>query len=127
MSQILLIEDHPTNRKLMTGILTSVGNDVYEAVTAESGIEEAISRKPDLIVLDIQLPGNDGLSVVRALRARGDTKHIPFLAVTARAMSGDKEVILGAGCDGYVSKPISYKLFLDEVLRLLERSDGSNQ
>ena len=127
MSQILLIEDHPTNRKLMTGILTSVGNDVYEAVTAESGIEEAISRKPDLIVLDIQLPGNDGLSVVRALRARNDTKHIPFLAVTARAMSGDKEVILGAGCDGYVSKPISYKLFLDEVLRLLERSDGSNQ
>ena len=124
MSQILLIEDHPTNRKLMTGILTSAGNDVYEAVTAESGIEEAITRRPDLIVLDIQLPGNDGLSVVRALRARADTKHIPFLAVTARAMSGDKEVILGAGCDGYVSKPISYKLFLYEVIRLLDRPES---
>ena len=127
MSQILLIEDHPTNRKLMTGILSAAGNDVYEAVTAESGIEEAITRMPDLIVLDIQLPGNDGLSVVRALRARTDTRHIPFLAVTARAMSGDKEVILGAGCDGYVSKPISYKLFMEEVVRLLERTDGSPQ
>ncbi len=122
MSTILLVEDHPTNRKLMTGILTSAGNEVFEVTTAEDGIVEAIARMPDLIVLDIQLPGNDGLSVVRALRERTDTCHIPILAVTARAMSGDKESILEAGCNGYVSKPISYKFFLEEVLRLTARS-----
>ena len=124
MSKILLVEDHPVNRKLINGILTTAGNDVQEATTAERGIELAISWVPHLIVLDIQLPGSDGLTVVRALRARPDTKHIPILAVTARAMSGDKEVILAAGCDGYVSKPIAYKLFLDEVARLTSSASG---
>lgn len=118
MSRILMIEDHPTNRKLIGDILRLAGHEVREAVTADEGIPIAIAERPDLIVLDIQLPGTDGLTATRLLRAAAGTRSIPILAVTAQAMRGDEKRILAAGCDGYVAKPIAYKLLLAEVARL---------
>jgi CheY-like chemotaxis protein/two-component sensor histidine kinase len=120
MSRILMIEDHPTNRKLIGDILRRAGHDVREATTADEGIPIAIAERPDLIVMDIQLPGTDGLTATRLLRANLQTRNIPVLAVTAHAMRGDEKRILAAGCDGYVAKPISYQALLAEVTRLTE-------
>ena len=122
MSRILLIEDHPTNRKLIGDILRRAGHEVQEAATADEGIPLAIRERPDLIVMDIQLPGTDGLAATRLLRNGAATSSIPILAVTAYAMRGDEKRILAAGCDGYVAKPISYKLLLAEVTRLTSRN-----
>lgn len=118
MSRILMIEDHPTNRKLIGGILRRAGHEVREAATADEGIPIAIAERPDLIVMDVQLPGTDGLTATRLLRGDAATRGIPILAVTAQAMRGDEKRILAAGCDGYVAKPIAYKLLLAEVARL---------
>jgi two-component system cell cycle response regulator DivK len=120
MSRILMIEDHPTNRKLIGDILRRAGHDVLEATSADEGIPIALAEHPDLIVMDIQLPGTDGLAATRLLRQNAETHTIPILAVTAHAMRGDEKRILDAGCDGYVAKPISYKVLLDEVARLLQ-------
>lgn len=119
MSRILLIEDHPTNRKLIGDILRRAGHDVREAISADIGVPLAVADRPDLIVMDIQLPGTDGLTATRLLRADDATRAIPILAVTAHAMRGDEKRILAAGCDGYVGKPIAYKLLLAEVNRLV--------
>lgn len=119
MSRVLLIEDNPTNRKLIGDVLRRAGHDVREAFSADEGIPVAVALHPDLIVMDIQLPGTDGLTATRLLRADHATRDIPILAVTAHAMRGDEKRILAAGCDGYVAKPIAYKLLLAEVNRLL--------
>lgn len=118
MSRILLVEDHPANRKLIGYILRRAGHEVREATTADEGIPMAIAEHPDLIIMDIQLPGTDGLAATRLLRADPGTRSIPILAVTAHAMRGDEKRILAAGCDGYVAKPIAHQLLLDEVARL---------
>jgi two-component system cell cycle response regulator DivK len=120
MSKILLIEDNRANRKLMGGHLRRAGHDVHESGTAEDGIAAALSQSFDLVVMDIQLPGTDGLSATRLLRSTASTESIPVLAVTAHAMRGDEDRILAAGCDGYVAKPIAYREFLAEVARLLD-------
>lgn len=113
-----MIEDHPANRKLIGGILRRAGHEVREATNADEGIPIALAEHPDIIVIDIQLPGTDGLTATRLLRADAATRSIPILAVTAHAMRGDEKRILAAGCDGYVAKPIAYKLLLAEVTRL---------
>lgn len=118
MSRILLIEDHATNRKLVGDILRRAGHEMREATTADEGIPIAIAELPELIVMDIQLPGTDGLTAARLLRAKSGTRGIPIFAVTAHAMRGDEKRILAAGCDGYVATPISYKQLLEEVTRL---------
>lgn len=118
MSRVLLVEDHPTNRKLIGDILRRAGHEVREATTADEAIPIALAELPELILMDIQLPGTDGLTATRLLRADPKTRGIPILAVTAHAMRGDEKRILEAGCDGYVAKPIAYKLLLAEVTRL---------
>ncbi len=117
--RILIIEDNAANRKLIGGHLQRSGYAVQEAEDADKGIARALAEPFDLIVMDIQLPGTDGLTATRLLRANAKTARIPILAVTAHAMRGDEGRILAAGCDGYVAKPIAYKEFLATVATLL--------
>jgi two-component system cell cycle response regulator DivK len=122
--RILLVEDNPANRKLAGDILRRAGHTVLEAETADAGIALALAEPLDLVVMDIQLPGTDGLTATRLLRANATTRVLPVLAVTAHAMRGDEQRMREAGCDGYVPKPIAYKYFLSEVERLLSRVVG---
>ncbi len=119
MKRVLLVEDNAANRKLISGHLRRAGHDVQEVETADAAIALAMAEPFDLIVMDIQLPGTDGLTATRLLRASPSTRAVPILAVTAHAMRGDEKRILAAGCHGYVAKPIAYKEFLAVVARLL--------
>ena len=112
---ILLIEDHPLNLKLLRDLLRVVGYHTVEATTAQAGIDAALAHKPRLVLLDIQLPDSDGLEVLTRLRSDPRTAAIPVLALTASAMSHDRERILDAGFDGYLAKPIDIWVLLDEV------------
>lgn len=114
--KILVVEDNDMNMQLVEFLLEEGG---YEIVKASSG-EEALTithegAAPDLILMDIHLPGMDGLSVVRAMKADARTARIPILALTAHAMRGDRDRFLEAGCDGYISKPIDVKTFLSAI------------
>jgi len=120
----LLIEDNAANRKLCADILRRAGFDVREAVTADEGIAMAFASSFDLVVMDIQLPGTDGLTATRILRANASTAKVPILAVTAYAMRGDEARILEAGCDGYVAKPIRYQELLAAIESLLGPTAG---
>lgn len=122
MNRILLVEYNAANRKLLGDHLRRAGYEVREVETADNGIALALAERFDLVVMDIQLPGTDGLTAVRILRASPVTQRLPVLAVTAHAMRGDEKRILAAGCDGYVAKPIAYQEFLAAVSRLLAPS-----
>ena len=124
MKRILLVEDNAANRKLLGDHLRRVGHLVHEVDTADKGIALALVEPFDLVVMDIQLPGTDGLAATRILRASPVTRELPILAVTAHAMRGDEKRILSAGCDAYVAKPIDYKAFLGAVSRLLSDRDA---
>lgn len=117
--RLLLVEDNPSNRKLIGGVLRRAGYELREAETADEAIRLALAEPFDLVVMDVQLPGTDGLTATRLLRAQPATATIPILAVTAHAMRGDKKRILGAGCDAYMAKPIAYKDLLTQVAALL--------
>lgn len=119
MSFILLIEDNAASQKLFGDLLRHAGHCVQIAGTADDGIRMALESPFDLIIMDIQLPGTDGLTATRILRDHSPTRDVPILAVTAHAMRGDKRRILDAGCSGYAAKPIAYREFLAEVEKLL--------
>ena len=104
--KIVIVEDNPTNMKLVSCLLLQAGHQVIETMEAETGLVRARAERPDLILMDIQLPGMDGLSATRILKSDSDTAHIPVVALTAFAMKGDEERIPAAGCDGYITKPI---------------------
>jgi two-component system cell cycle response regulator DivK len=120
MSRVLIIEDNPANMSLATFLLESVGHTVLTAADAEIGLAMAGSEHPDLILMDIQLPGIDGLEATAQLKRDEDTRSIPVIALTALAMKGDEERIRAAGCDGYIAKPMRYQDFLATVARQLE-------
>jgi two-component system cell cycle response regulator DivK len=124
VKRALLIEDNAANRKLCGDILRRAGLEVHDAATAAEGIAAALDGAFDLVVMDIQLPGMDGLTATRALRANATTATVPILAVTAYAMRGDEARILEAGCDAYVAKPIRYQELLAVVARLLGTEGG---
>ena len=111
----MLVEDNAVNRRLAEFLLRSQGYLVREAATAQEAFEILKTERPDLIVMDIQLPGMDGLEVTRKLKEQPATADIPVIAVTSYAMKGDREKALAAGCVGYVTKPIDKKIFIDEV------------
>ena len=113
--KILLVEDNEVNRRLAGFLLRSQGYQVREATTALEAFEILEHEQPDLIVMDIQLPGMDGLEVTRKLKGQPTTAHIPVIAVTSYAMRGDREKALAAGCAGYVTKPIDKTTFIQEV------------
>ena len=115
MATILVIEDNPANMTLATFLLKSAGHVVLPALDAEAGLTLADTEHPDLILMDIQLPGMDGLQATAVLKANALTKNIPVIALTALAMKGDEERIRAAGCDGYISKPLAYQNFLAVV------------
>lgn len=112
---VLLIEDNVQNRYLVTFLLERYGYTVVTAGHGLAGIALAEELKPDLILLDIQLPGMDGYAVARALRERPALAPIPIIAVTSYAMSGDREKALAAGCNGYIEKPIQPETFAQEI------------
>ena len=115
MARVLLIEDNPANMTLATFLLESVGHTVRAAIDAETGLTLARSEQPDLILMDIQLPGMDGLQATGILKDDATTRSIPVIALTALAMKGDEERIRAAGCDGYIAKPLDYKKFLATI------------
>ena len=119
MATVLIIEDNPTNMKLSTFLLESADYTVLAATNAETGLTLAREGRPDLILMDIQLPGMDGLKATTVLKADVATRGIPVIALTALAMKGDEERILAAGCDGYIAKPLDYKDFLATIKAVL--------
>jgi two-component system cell cycle response regulator DivK len=121
---IVLIEDNEKNRKLARDVLTHQGYRVVEAESAEVGLALVARERPALILMDIHLPGIDGIEALRRLRADAGTRDIPVLAVTASAMTHDRQKILAAGFDGYQSKPISVRPFLAAVRETLDRAAG---
>ncbi|MGE5171663.1 MAG: response regulator [Rudaea sp.] len=121
MSRILIIEDNEKNLKLVRDVLQVKGYATLEATTAEDGIRIAHEDPPDLVLMDIQLPGMNGIDALRVLRADAKTAAIPVIAVTASVMQQDRKLITDAGFDGYIGKPINLKEFLDTVRTALER------
>ena len=115
---ILIIEDNEKNRKLARDVLQVKGYKTIETETAEEGIKLAIEQLPALILMDIQLPGMDGITALEQLKADAITKSIPVIAVTASAMTYKRQTMLAEGFDGYQSKPISVKDFLGEIERV---------
>ena len=121
---ILIVEDNEKNRKLVRDVLQVKGYKTIETETAEEGIRMAQESQPLLILMDIQLPGIDGITALKRLRAEPETKGIPVIAVTASAMTNKRETMLAEGFDGYQTKPLSIKDFLAEVERVLEKRTG---
>ena len=118
---ILIVEDNEKNLKLVRDVLQFKGYQTIEAGTGEEGVRLAKARIPDLVLMDIQLPGMDGISALKLLRQDPATREIRVMAVTASAMTQDRQTILAAGFDAYQSKPINVKGFLEAVQELLAR------
>jgi CheY-like chemotaxis protein len=118
-ARILLIEDNPQNQYLARFLLEQRGHVVIAADTGPLGLEMAAVHRPDLILLDIQLPGMDGYAVAAALKDDPELRAIPIIAVTSYAMVGDREKCLAAGAEGYLEKPINPETFVAEVERFL--------
>src|SRR5260221_490905 len=110
-AQILVVDDNPTNLKLACDVLACEGHRVLSAEHAEQALAILKDSKPDLILMDISMPGMDGLTLTRKLKAADDTKNIIIVALTASAMKGDEQRVADAGCDGYISKPIDTRKF----------------
>jgi two-component system cell cycle response regulator DivK len=121
---ILIVEDNEKNLKLVRDVLQYKGYQTIEATTGEEGVRLAKARIPDLVLMDIQLPGMDGITALGALRADPATRAIPVIAVTASAMTHDRKKIMAAGFDGYQSKPIKVKEFMDAVREMLDQRGG---
>ena len=121
MARVLVIEDNAANLTLATFLLEQAGHSVLIAKDAESGLTVARKEQPDLILMDIQLPGMDGLAATVLLKQDEATRAIPVIALTALAMKGDEERIRAAGCDGYIAKPMRYQEFLAAVEAQLAR------
>ena len=113
--RILAIEDHEENRRLLRDLLTSFGYDLTEALTGEEGLTAAAANPPDLILMDIQLPGIDGYEATRRIKANPALRHIPVIAVTSYALSGDDVKAFAAGCDAYVTKPFDPADLLEKI------------
>ena len=121
MATVLVVEDNATNMSLSVFLLESVGHTVLCATDAEAGLALARDQHPQLILMDIQLPGMDGLAAITLLKKDAATRSIPVIALTALAMKGDEERIRAAGCDGYIAKPMRYREFLAAVATQLGR------
>jgi len=115
MKKILIIEDNEKNIYLMNFILSKKGYPVITAKTGEEGVEVALKERPDLIIMDIQLPGIDGIEATKKIRSSEADGSIPIVAVTSYALAGDKAKILNAGCNGYIEKPINPETFIEQI------------
>jgi two-component system cell cycle response regulator DivK len=118
-NRILVVEDHADNRQIVRDLLTNAGFEMIEAEDGEKGVAAAISERPDLILMDIQLPVLDGYEATRRIKANPDLKAIPIIAVTSYALSGDQAKVIAAGCDAYVPKPYSPRVLLAKIKEFL--------
>lgn len=118
--RILIIEDTEDNRQILRDLLSAAGYDLLEAVDGESGLAMASAHRPDLILMDIQLPQIDGYEATRRIKADPALRHIPIVAVTSYALSGDEEKTRAAGCEGYIAKPFSPRELLAKVRAFLD-------
>ena len=116
---ILIVEDQEDNRTILRDLLSKAGFDLIEAVNGEDGVALALSKRPDLILMDIQLPVMDGYEATRRIKANSELKTIPVIAVTSYALSGDEAKARAAGCDGYIAKPFSPRQLLATVREYL--------
>jgi two-component system cell cycle response regulator DivK len=121
MSRILLVEDNEKNMKLARDLLAYKGHTVYEATSGEVAVATATKELPDLVLMDIQLPGIDGIEALRRIRADGKASRIPIVALTASVMTNDRERFDKAGFDGFIAKPIDIKSFNDQVVQLITK------
>jgi len=119
---LLVIEDNPKNMKLVRDLLQIDRYQVFEATDAESGIKLAREQQPDVILMDLKLPGMDGLSATRIIRADAELKDTAIAALTAHVMQGIEEEARWAGCDEFIAKPIDTRSFLDTISKLVEKS-----
>jgi len=117
--RVLMIEDQEDNRRIIRDLLTANGYEVLEATTGESGVTAAQREHPDLILMDIQLPGIDGYETTRRIKGDASLSKVPVIAVTSYALSGDDQKAFAAGCDGYVTKPFSPRALLAKVREFL--------
>lgn len=120
MARILVIEDNPTNMKLVSLVLDKAGHQVLTADDAVTGLQVINREQPDLVLMDVQLPGMDGLTATRQLRAAPDTRDLRIVALTAFAMPEDAARIRAAGCDAYLTKPVRYRELIDTIDSLLK-------
>jgi two-component system, cell cycle response regulator DivK len=120
--RILMVEDTEDNRQIIRDLMESVGYDLIEAEDGAAGVAMAAEHKPDLILMDIQLPVMDGYEACRRIKANPELRHIPIIAVTSYALSGDETKTKAAGCDGYVAKPFSPRQLLAKMNEFLERA-----
>jgi len=112
---VLLVEDHPTDLKLLSAVLQSSGHRVYEKCSAEQALEEIKRRKPEVILLDLNLPGMDGLALARRLKQDAATKHIPIVAITAAYEQFTRDEAMAAGCDAYIAKPVDTRKLSEQL------------
>ena len=117
--RILVVEDTANNRRILNDLLTNAGFEVVEAVDGEKGVAMAAECKPDLILMDIQLPLVDGYEATRRIKANPDMRSVPIIAVTSYALSGDEAKAIAAGCDGYFAKPFSPRVILAKIREFL--------
>lgn len=125
--KILVVDDNPTNLKLVTEVLGWSGYEMLKAEDAEHAIVVIEKTRPDLILMDIALPGMDGLTLTRQLKSDDKTKHIPIIALTAFAMKGDDVKALDAGCNGYITKPIDTRKLSEQVAQFLQPQPQPSQ
>jgi len=124
MKKILIVEDNEMNLKLIRTVLKAKGFVLAEARDGEEALKIVVAERPDIILIDIQIPKVDGLEVTRRIRAMDDLKDKQIIAITAHAMEGDRNKILEAGCDGYIAKPINTRTFIDEIEAILKQKVG---
>ena len=122
MARVLIVDDNPTNLKLVAYLVRAQGYDVDTAGDADSALAALASRRPDVVLMDLQLPGIDGLELTRRIKADPATRDIAVIAVTAYAMKGDREKALAAGCDDYDTKPVEFERLMGKLEALLARN-----
>jgi two-component system cell cycle response regulator DivK len=126
MKRVLVVEDNENNMKLISLILKKHGYDPIQAFTGEVGIEKAILERPDIILMDIQLPDISGIDAVKRIRMMDNMQEILIIAITSYAMAGDREKILTVGCDGYFEKPIDPLTIIEDIEKIVKRRNNDN-
>jgi len=123
MKRVLVVEDNENNMKLLCLVLKKNGYEYIQAFTGEDGVEKALAERPDIILMDIQLPDISGLEAVKRIRMVDDMQEIPIIAITSYAMSGDREMILDVGCDGYFEKPVDPLTIMKDIEKIVSSTN----
>jgi len=126
MKRVLVVEDNENNMKLICLVLEKHGYEPIKAFSGEEGVEKAMAERPDLILMDIQLPDINGMEAVKRIRMVDDMQEIPIIAITSYAMAGDREKILNVGCDGYFEKPIDPLTIVEKIEKIVKLRDNDN-